>query len=145
MIFWDDRERQIDGKEHENPEEPRYDEVLGSTCTRSDFYYLNDEFSYNIVRTRGEVPEDEDFVEIYSEYNQISETSTIHLFFYNECNNLISPPYTFGHAEQSELPISLTHDGKRILKGIMDDFFFEHILPLSPIPTDEPEVIDSVE
>lgn len=129
-IFWDDREKEIDGKEQENSEEPRYDEVIGSTCTRSDFYYLNDEFSYNVVRTRAEVPEDEDYVEIYAEYDQISETSKIYLFFYDECGQLISAPYQFELAAPSEPPISFTSDGKRQLKGILDAFFFEHIVPM---------------
>lgn len=143
-IFWDDRERQIDGKDVENSEEPRYDEVLGSTCTRSDFYYLSDDFAYNIVRTRAEVPADEDYVEIYSEYDRITETSTIHLFFYNECGNLISEPYPFELAAPSEPPISFTSDGKRQLKVIMDNFFYEHIVPMTA-PADDEEVTDDVE
>lgn len=139
MIFWDERESQIDGREHENPEEPRYDEVIGSTCTRSDYYYLDDKFSYNIVRTRAEVPEDEDFVEIYAEYDRISETSTIYLFFYNECGHLISAPYPFETAGLSDLPVSFTSAGKRQLKGILDNFFYEHIVPITT-PAEEPEV-----
>jgi hypothetical protein len=143
MIFWDDRERQIDGKGAEQPEEPRYDEVLGSTCIRSDFYFVGDDFSYNIVRTRAEVPDDEDYVEVYTEYDRISETSTIHLFFYNECGNLISEPYPFELAAPSEPPISFTSEGKRQLKAILDNFFFEHIVPLAP--AEEDEVTDDVE
>ena len=143
-FFWDDRERQIDGKGAEQPEEPRYDEVIGSTCIRSDFYFVGDDFSYNLVRTRAEVPADEDYVEIYSEYDRISETSSIYLFFYNECGQLINSPYPFETCGLSDLPVSLTSGGKRLLKGIMDDFFYEHIVPMAA-PAEEDEVTDDGE
>ena len=85
------------------------------------------------------MPEDENYVEIYAEYDRISETSKIYLFFYNECGQLISAPCPFGIRELSNLPVSLTHDGKRLLKGIMDDFFYEHIVPITT-PAEEEEV-----
>lgn len=143
-FFWDDRERQIAGKDAEQPEEPRYDEEIGSTCTRSDFYFISDDFSYNLVRTRAEVPADEDYVEIYAEYDRISETSSIHLFFYNECGQLINSPYQFETAGQSDLPVSLTSGGKRMLKDLLDNFFFEHIVPLAPTD-EEPEGVTADE